>query len=141
MLTCAEHVRAGYEVEIGVVLAEGEIGLEALAQHDLVLVVGVLLVAERVVHVELDLELIERRVESEVELAAAVGVDEHALIARLGLLRPHLAHLLDTNRRRLANRRRVVRLLLVVEHLQHIVRATTLENVNAKFTQLDHKLH
>ena len=66
---------AGNKGQIGKVLAKRVSGAETLSQQYSVLVLGVLFVAERIRHFELDLELIVRREQREIDLSAAVCVD------------------------------------------------------------------
>ena len=62
------------ERKVSIVLAKSEKSLETLAQEYFVLVLGVLVVSERVEHLEFDVEKIRCREKSEIQLAAAVGV-------------------------------------------------------------------
>lgn len=66
---------AGNKGQIGKIFAKRVAGAETLAQQYSVLVLGVLFVAERIRHLELDLELIVRREQREVDLSAAVCID------------------------------------------------------------------
>lgn len=66
---------AGNKGQISKVFAKRVAGAESFSQQYSVLVLGVLFVAERIRHFELDLELIVRREQREVDFSAAVCVD------------------------------------------------------------------